>query len=232
MTKLRAVTRPGPLRVEIASAIKELIVRGGFKFNQHLIESELASQLGVSRLPVREALQDLSRDGWVDLKVGYGAFVHTPSAREIDEVFSVRTALESEAAFQAAKRVREQTTDEDEIETLRAILEVGSAEASHGVDTEIVDHNAQLHSAIIHLSGNQVLSEMTAAIEARVRWYFSAIAVTRAPASWEEHGGVVEAILRGDSELAKTLMAAHCERSRKGLLSLPSFIDGPSSTRG
>ncbi len=225
MTKLRAVSRPGPLRVEIASAIKELIVRGGYKFNQHLIESELAAQLGVSRLPVREALQDLSRDGWVDLKVGYGAFVHTPSAREIDEVFSVRTALESEAAYQAAKRVKNQLANEEELEDLKAILQVGSAEANHGVDTEIVDHNAQLHSAIINLSGNHVLSEMTAAIEARVRWYFSAIAVKRAPASWEEHGGVVEAILHGDSDRARSLMSAHCERSRKGLLDLPSATE-------
>ncbi len=207
--------------MEVASAIKELIVTGEYKFAQHLIESELASQLGVSRLPIREALQILARDGWIDLKAGYGAYVHTPTAREIDEVFSVRTALESEAAFQAAQRVRDSQVDIEELDSLKAILHTGSHEATNGVDKEIVDHNATLHSAIINLSGNHVLSEMTGVIEGRVRWYFAAIAVKRAPASWEEHGGVVEAILKGDPEAAKSLMAIHCDRSRRGLLALP-----------
>ena len=61
--------------------------------------------LGVSRVPVREALQLLSQDGWVDLRAGFGTFVHAPTMKEIDDVFRVRAALEAEGAYQAACRV-------------------------------------------------------------------------------------------------------------------------------
>ena len=221
---MKAVVRPVPLRVEIARTVQELIVRGELACGRHLVEADLAASLGVSRLPVREALQLLSRDRWVDLKSGYGAFVHTPTAREIDEVFSVRTALEAEAAGQAAIRIARAQICKDEQVVLQQLLENGAKDVPKGINNEIVDHNANLHSMIISMSGNQVLAEMTGVIEMRVRWYFSAIAVRRAPASWEEHRALVDAILSGDPKRARDLMAGHCERSRMGLLNLPESL--------
>ena len=70
---------------------------GSLPPGHHLVEADIAKKLGVSRIPVREGLQLLARDGWIDLRPRQGAFVHQPTAQEVDDVFCVRTLLEVEA---------------------------------------------------------------------------------------------------------------------------------------
>ena len=94
--------RPGPLRERVYEALLELITTRALRPGQHLVESELAGHLGVSRQPVREALQRLNTEGWVDLRPAQGAFVHEPTEAEADQLLSVRTLLEAEAARLAA----------------------------------------------------------------------------------------------------------------------------------
>lgn len=94
--------RPGPLRERVYEALLELITTRALRPGQHLVESELAGHLGVSRQPVREALQRLNTEGWVDLRPAQGAFVHEPTEEEADQLLSVRTLLEAEAARLAA----------------------------------------------------------------------------------------------------------------------------------
>ncbi len=220
------ITRPAPLRVKVADTIRELIAGGTLANGRHLVESELAQAVGVSRQPVREALQILARDGWVDLRPGYGAFVHSPTGPEIDDVFRVRSALEAEAAGRAAGRVREGSADPADLEALRRCLAEGSAEAASPETARLVDYNAVLHGTIISIARNQVLADMAAVISGRVRWYFAAIAVSRAPMSWTEHAAVVDAIASGDEAEARSGMRSHCERSRLELLDL--LVSGPA----
>src|SRR5882757_2821643 len=94
--------RPGPLRERVYHALLELITTRALRPGQHLVETELAGHLGVSRQPVREALQRLSTEGWVDLRPAQGAFVHEPTEEEADQLLTVRTLLEAEAARLAA----------------------------------------------------------------------------------------------------------------------------------
>src|SRR3954453_24138824 len=96
------VQRPAPLRQSVYDALLDLIVSGNLRAGQHLVESELASVLGVSRQPVREALQRLNTEGWVDLRPAQGAFVHEPTEEEADQLLTVRPLLEAEAARLAA----------------------------------------------------------------------------------------------------------------------------------
>lgn len=71
--------RPGSVRQQVYEALLELITSRTLHPGQHLVESELAGHLGVSRQPVREALQRLNTEGWVDLRPAQGAFVHEPT---------------------------------------------------------------------------------------------------------------------------------------------------------
>ena len=80
----RRIARPLPLRESVYNAILDMIVGGELRPGQHLVENELAVSLGVSRQPVREALQWLNKDSWVDLRPGLGAFVHAPTTEEAD----------------------------------------------------------------------------------------------------------------------------------------------------
>ena len=80
---IRPVERPAPLRQSVYEALVELVVEGRLRPGQHLVETELARQLGVSRQPVREALHRLEAEGWVDLRPNQGAFVHVPPTRKL-----------------------------------------------------------------------------------------------------------------------------------------------------
>src|SRR6266487_1317152 len=99
---IRPVQRPVPLRQAVYEALVDLIVGGTLPPGQHLVEADLAKQLGVSRQPVREALHRLEAEGWVDLRPSQGAFVHVPTDQEVDQLLDVRELLEAETAGLAA----------------------------------------------------------------------------------------------------------------------------------
>src|ERR1700730_3484455 len=100
---IRPLQRPAPLRQSVHDALIDLIVGGELPPGQHIIETDLARQLGVSRQPVREALHRMETEGWVDLRPSQGAFVHVPTGFEVDELLDVRALLEAEPARPAAR---------------------------------------------------------------------------------------------------------------------------------
>src|SRR6516225_8466445 len=99
---IRPLQRPAPLRQSVYDALIGLIVRGDLPPGQHMVETDLARQLGVSRQPIREALHRMEAEGWVDLRPSQGAFVHVPTDQEVDELLDVRALLEAETARLAA----------------------------------------------------------------------------------------------------------------------------------
>src|SRR5918992_2584514 len=126
-----------PLRQQVYEALEGLIIYGGLSPGQHLVESDLAKRLGVSRIPVREALQLLHRDGWIDLRPRQGAFVHSPTVREVDEVFRVRTLLEVESTRVAAENVADES-----VQKLKEIFESGTKALSVPDESELVKLNS------------------------------------------------------------------------------------------
>ncbi|MFJ3336926.1 GntR family transcriptional regulator [Streptomyces sp. NPDC086766] len=202
--------RPGPLRDRVYEALLELITTRALQPGQHLVESELAGHLGVSRQPVREALQRLNTEGWVDLRPAQGAFVHEPTEEEADQLLTVRTLLEAEAARLAAAHA-----DGAGIEALEELLAQGmAAVASDDVDTAVA-LNARFHAKIMELAGNAVLAELAAQVDRRVRWYYTPVARQRGNQSWIEHRDLIAAIAGHDEQLATRLMREHTEHTRR-----------------
>lgn len=209
----RRIARPVPLRESVYNAILDMIVNGELRPGQHLVENELAVSLGVSRQPVREALQWLNKDGWVDLRPGLGAFVHSPTTEEADQLLVVRGLLETESARLAA-----QHASPDGVEGLRALCRRGTAAVEADDVPAVVAANAELHAAITRLSGNNVLVELIAQVDRRVRWYYTPVARHRGAQSWEEHAVLIQAIADGDSERAADAMRRHTELTRQSYL--------------
>lgn len=201
--------RPGPLRERVYEALLELITTRALRPGQHLVESELAGHLGVSRQPVREALQRLNTEGWVDLRPAQGAFVHEPTDAEADQLLSVRTLLEAEAARMAA--ANSGTAGIAALEELCARGE--QAVADDDVDL-VVATNAAFHAKVMELAGNAVLSELAAQVDRRVRWYYTPVARQRGKTSWEEHRTLIDAIRARDEARATAVMRAHTEHTR------------------
>jgi DNA-binding GntR family transcriptional regulator len=202
--------RPGPLRERVYEALLELITTRALQPGQHLVESELAGHLGVSRQPVREALQRLNTEGWVDLRPAQGAFVHEPTEEEADQLLTVRTLLEAEAARLAAAN-----TDKAGLDALYGLLAQGKlAVAKDDVDAAVA-LNARFHAKVMELAGNAVLSELAAQVDRRVRWYYTPVARQRGHQSWVEHEAMIHAIAQRDEELATRLMREHTEHTRR-----------------
>lgn len=209
----RRIARPVPLRESVYEAVLDMITSGALRPGQHLVENELAVLLGVSRQPVREALQWLKNDGWVELRPGHGAFVHTPTAEEADQLLAVRTVLEVESARLAASNATE-----DGVQRLRELCQRGVA-ALDGEDIgAVVAANAEFHSAVTQLSGNEVLVDLAAQVDRRVRWYFAPVARHRGAQGWEEHAALIDAILAGDGDRAARVMREHAEHTRQAYL--------------
>jgi DNA-binding GntR family transcriptional regulator len=202
--------RPAPLRQAVYDAIAEMIINRELRPGEHLVENELAAQLGVSRQPVREALQRLQSEGWVDLRPALGAFVHVPTEEEADQLLATRTLLESESARLAARN-----STAEQVERLRELQRAGEKALSDDDQAELVAANAALHAHVVSMSGNKVLAELIALVDRRVRWYYAPIARSRGSEAWSEHAELIEMIASGNSRRAGDLMRRHTERTRE-----------------
>jgi DNA-binding GntR family transcriptional regulator len=202
--------RPLPLREAVYEALLELISRGALRPGQHLVESELAERLGVSRQPVREALQRLSNHGWVDLRPTQGAFVHQPTLAEADQLLAVRALFEAEAARLAAANAADGS-----IERLRELWREGVAAVAADDLDAVVAANAALHACVMELAANDVLAELAAQVSTRVRWYYTPVARQRGAQSWEEHAALIDAIAAHDQDRAAQVMREHTEQTRR-----------------
>jgi DNA-binding GntR family transcriptional regulator len=206
----RRVERPAPLRQAVYDALLELIINRTLAPGQHLVEAELAEHLGVSRQPVREALQRLQTDGWVDLRPAQGAFVHTPTEEEADQLLAVRSVLETYSAKLAA----EHATASD-VKMLKRLQKAGEEALATANVERLAKANADLHAAVAAIGRNKVLSEMIELVDRRARWYHTPIARPRSNDSRKEHAELVEAIADGDVERAGEVMDRHAEQTRQ-----------------
>ncbi|HSK95081.1 MAG TPA: GntR family transcriptional regulator [Euzebyales bacterium] len=202
-TYLDRLHQPPPLRRQVYERLEDMIVDGVLTPGQHLVELELAERLGVSRNPVREALQALERGGWVDLRPRHGAFVHTPSAEEANEFFHVRSVLEAEAARLAAEHA-----DEASAAALAALVDEAARTPENDAPT-LADLNTGFHRQVAAMAGNRVLAELLGAFEKRLRWYFKPVAMVGGDRSWDQHAALVKAFAAGDANWAEALMREH-----------------------
>jgi DNA-binding GntR family transcriptional regulator len=206
---IRPVERPVPLRQSVYEALVELIVAGALRPGQHLVESELARQLGVSRQPVREALHRLEAEGWIDLRPSQGAFVHVPTEQEVDQLLDVRELLEGATARLAARAATPEA-----VARLRAAWEKGEAAVESGDTAAAVAANNDFHAAVAEIAGNAVLAQLVEIVGRRVRWHYRQVAPARGHESWAEHAELVAAIEAGNEDQAAALARVHTERTR------------------
>src|SRR6516225_4156974 len=194
---IRPLQRPIPLRQSVYDALIDLIVCGELPPGQHMVETELARQLGVSRQPIREALHRMEAEGWVDLRPSQGAFVHVPTDSEVDELLDVRALLEAETARLAAR-----AASPAQVGRLREICAEGETAAEAGDLSRAVAANDAFHAEVAVVAGR------------RVQWYYRMVAPERGHGSWAEHAELIDAIEASDPERAQLLARNHTERTR------------------
>ena len=213
---IRPLQRPVPLRQSVYDALIDLIVGGELPPGQHMVETDLARQLGVSRQPIREALHRMEAEGWVDLRPSQGAFVHVPTDTEVDNLLDVRVLLEAETARLAAGGGGSSPQGRQaQLARLREICREGQAAAEADDFGSAVAANNAFHAEIAVIGGNATLAELADIVGRRVQWYYRMVAPARGHGSWSEHAEMIEAIEAGDPDRAQALARKHTERTRQ-----------------
>ena len=170
-------------------------------------EEDLASQLGVSRTPVREALIRLDSTGVISLRPGRGALLEPVSDRDYREWLQLREQLEGFAAREAALNASQR-----DVLALRAIfepfLESGVAEAKAAQYSQA---NVAFHVEIIRLANNHLLERVWASFgHPQTSYRRQTIArLHRSADSLREHLDIIEAIEQRDPDLAEARARAH-----------------------
>ncbi len=144
-------TRPQLMRNEVYEHLKLEILSGALEPGIKLAEIPLSERLGVSRTPVREAVQRLAQDGLVQIQANKGAKVRGISPQEIEEIYAVREVLDGLAARLAATH-----RSQKNLKAMRqALHDLETAPAT--AYTEQVNADLEFHNAIAAASGNATL---------------------------------------------------------------------------
>jgi DNA-binding GntR family transcriptional regulator len=202
-----------PLRHAVLEEIRRRIVAGWWAPGERLFEDQIAADLDVSRNPVREALQALQNEGFVELEPRRGARVAVVSAERARELFEVREVLEGLAAALAARRCSETT-----LADLRAIVAEGIKTADDGDIARLPSLNTHFHRLIATTASNVMLAEAIERLRHLIEWIYSQRIAQRAPRSWQEHREIVEAIASGDADVAERVARTHIAQARDAYL--------------
>ena len=171
-----------------------------------LDERQLAQDLGISRTPVREAMAQLEREGFVRSVPRRGIYVVRKTKREVIEMITAWAALESMAA-----RLITQGASADEIASLRrmfATFEGGEVAAQLDEYSEV---NIEFHQAIIRMSRNRVLIDLAENLFTHMRMIRRKTIgeKDRADRSIRDHMHIIEALEERDTARAEELVRAH-----------------------
>ncbi len=213
-----------PAREMVMLTLRQAILTGRFMPGDRLMEIQLASQMGVSRTPVREAIKNLKSEGLVEMVPNKGAYVSGISEKGVMDVLEVRRTLEGLAVSRAVRRI-----DGEGLKALNeARLECAQASAD-GKIHEMADADIRFHDVILSSTGNDRLVEIMNNLADRIyRYRYEFIRDTsHHPAILHEHDKVYEAILDRNEDLAVALMQSHIDQQAKGIImSLRSRDEG------
>jgi DNA-binding GntR family transcriptional regulator len=195
------------LREQVKELILERILNGAYKPGERLVETRIASELGTSQAPVREALRDLELLRFVESEPFRGARVRDVSQEELIEIYPVRAAIEEVAAREAATRLDGEVADlEAELEAMHLAADAKDLHAQ-------VEHDVAFHRLIVEAAGNQILLETWRSLRVEARTLLTALRTgLDGHDIAERHRPVLEALRARDPELAGATLRRHVEQ--------------------
>jgi DNA-binding GntR family transcriptional regulator len=205
------------LRDQAIEILREAIIRGEIRPGSRINEAELAERLGISRGPLREAIQRVGAEGLIEFQRNRGAFVRELGLDDVRLIYEVRQALEGAAA----RRVARQASTGDIASLRRHLTEAGQVIRSHTTSSGDTETPSMLRSAqsfhvmLLHMCGNPYLQRSGIDIHVQLR-----VARLRSDHSPEEalqvvreHRAIVTAIGKRDEAAAAEAMSEHLRKS-------------------
>ncbi|GAB3619833.1 GntR family transcriptional regulator [Glutamicibacter endophyticus] len=206
-----------PESVRIAEKIRTEIIDGTRPPGSKLVERDLALDLGVSRLPVRDAIKTLETEGMVRLRPRSWAVVREFTATDIADLQEVRVGLESMTFRLAARR-----HTREGLERLREIVKAELAATQTGDGAAARRAGAEFHECVNRFAGNDLLLELHGVLSARMRWLL--VQHDDLQAIGREHQELLEAIAVRDEDRVALLVSHHLATSKRSIARLTADL--------
>jgi len=195
--------------------MEEMILSGTIQPGERINESRIATLLGVSRAPIREALRLLASNGILEIRANRGMFVRDIKAQEVDELYDIRAALDALAGERAAASFREEQ---------RASLDKWMGEMALHVEANDVEAyyraNINFHTAIVEIAGNENLLSIYEGIRKRMSLFRKASLSLpgQLSISLQKHQQILDAITSKDPAKAGNVLRHHTLEAKRTLL--------------
>jgi len=194
--------------------IKEAILTFQFLPNDALVEGELASQLGISKTPVRDALMRLEKEGLVTRIPYKGTYVSDINNQDMANIFTIRIVLEGLAIHLATELLTE-----DDFQQMQKLI-TDHAEALKKGDVRGVSRiNTEFHNIIVNCCSNPRLQQMLHNLDDHLKRYrlLSISQGTRTDKSVPEHQAILDALRARDPKRAEAAMQTHLTSAMQDL---------------
>ena len=198
------------ISAKVADELREAIQNGSLEPGERLVERKLADRLGVSHIPVREALAKLAEEGLVERTPRRGARVALLTEKEVAEISGLRIVLEQ----YVARSVQETWSPKTEAQLRRIVASMVSA-AERGNLDQLFALDRRFHETLWELADNRTLLTIASQLRSRINGFLRAANASLAPdqlvAHAASHGTLVDALASGDRGRAEAAMADHVE---------------------
>lgn len=203
------------LRRKVFAIIEEAVLNDKYKKGENLIESKLATELGVSRTPIREALTQLEHEGLVQLIPNKGALVTGISPKDIQDIYTIRMMIEGLAARWAAENITG-----EEIKELKEAVDLEEFYTSKADIEHLIQLDSRFHQVIYKASKSRPLMYMLQTFHHYIQRARTQSIGTpgRAQKALDEHKAILQAISARDGAKAERLTAAHIQKAQANLL--------------
>lgn len=198
----------------IFEKIREDVLNGRYEPGEKIVEAKLAEELGVSRTPVREALKQLELDGLVENIPNRGVIVKGISDQDIDDIYTIRMAIEGIAAKWSVERM-----DQSELQNLQDIYELMEFYTFKKDVDKIFELNTRFHETIYQATKSRYLEHVLKDFQIFIKSSRneSLKSEGRMEQSLEEHRKIVEAFANKNVEDAVEQIVNHVDNSRKNV---------------
>ena len=202
--------RTASLADQVFEKLEDDIVYGVYKRGEMLTELKLAEALGVSRTPIREALRRLEQERLIE-DAGKGSLVLGITKDDLLDIMDIRQRIEGLASYYAAKNITQEGIDQ-----LNHLTDLQEFYHSKGDISRLQAVDDEFHVTIYRLSHRNVIIDTLIPLHRKTRLYrkISMEDNERSPKTMLEHLEIAQAIIRGDSDLAKALTKKHIENAK------------------
>lgn len=205
---MKAVDGHRSLRDQVTESLRAALIAGEMRPGVVYSAPALATQLGVSATPVREAMLELVKQGMVETVRNKGFRVREPSDEELDEITEIRELLEVPAIGKLADR---KLADVDGLEKLRPLAVEIVRAAEKGDLISYIEADTSFHLGLLELAGNRHLVGLIGDLRSRSRLFGLRSLADRGVlvGSAQEHEELLDLLIAGDRRGSKALMSRH-----------------------